>query len=71
MTPDTPAPATEGMFTDDDLMNDDENGVCDECGGEGFIEYNDAGPSYWGEDSPSEINHLLICRSCNGSGRVP
>lgn len=57
-----------GMFTSED--EDDHNDACrcDECGGEGFIEYNDAGPSYWGEDCPSEINHLVTCRTCGGTG---
>lgn len=38
-------------------------GDCELCGGEGFREYNDA-PDEWGEDCPSEINHLIPCRGC-------
>jgi hypothetical protein len=40
---------------------------CDRCGGEGFVEYMDA-PDTWGEDSPSEENHLVTCPDCRGSG---
>lgn len=38
-------------------------GECELCGGEGFREYLDA-PDEWGEDSPSEANHLIPCRGC-------
>jgi len=41
---------------------------CDRCGGEGFIEYNDGDGGDWGEDCPSEINHLIVCRKCGGTG---
>lgn len=58
----------------DDITEDDgddfERHRCDECCGEGFLEYNDAGPSYWGEDCASEINHLVTCRACHGTGVV-
>ena len=45
--------------------------ICSRCGGDGVIEYNDGDPSDWGEDCPSEINHLIVCRACNGTGREP
>ena len=48
---------------------DPDYGVCDRCGGEGFIEYNDGDGSDWGEDSPSEENHLITCRACHGTRR--
>lgn len=38
-------------------------GECELCGGEGVREYNDA-PEEWGEDCPSEVNHLIPCRGC-------
>ena len=41
---------------------------CPDCGGDGLVEYNDAGPSVWGEDCPSEENHLVTCPNCRGSG---
>lgn len=37
--------------------------TCDLCGGEGVREYNDA-PDEWGEDCPSQVNHLIPCRGC-------
>lgn len=40
---------------------------CQICGGEGSREYNDA-PEEWGEDCPSEANHLIECRECDSSG---
>lgn len=49
---------------------DDQEGepACPSCGGDGMMEYIDAGPSAWGEDCPSEENHLVICPNCRGSG---
>jgi hypothetical protein len=44
--------------------------VCDRCGGEGFYEYNDGDGSDWGEDCPSEENHLITCRKCHGTGEI-
>lgn len=41
---------------------------CDRCGGEGHIEYDEGGPDVWGEDCPSEVNHLVACPDCDGSG---
>lgn len=51
----------------DDVEPDESNGLCDRCGGKGFVEYYDA-PETWGEDSPSERNHLVECPECGGSG---
>lgn len=45
----------------------DDDGRCWRCGGEGSVEYNDA-PEVWGEDSPSEENHLVECPECHGEG---
>lgn len=39
---------------------------CDRCGGEGFCEYQDT-PECWGEDCPSEVNHLVDCPECGGA----
>jgi len=44
---------------------------CERCGGDGMIEYLAAGPSVWGEDCPSEPNHLVICPECGGQGTIP
>jgi hypothetical protein len=51
---------------DDDF--DYERDHCQRCGGEGHIEYAEAGPDVWGEDSPSEVNHLVTCPDCRGTG---
>lgn len=40
---------------------------CTLCGGEGHREYLDS-PDEWGEDCPSEVNHLVTCRDCGGNG---
>ena len=57
----------------------DNIGTCPKCGGlaeywacprccdENHIEYMDA-PEVWGEDSPSEVNHLVLCPDCRGRG---
>lgn len=52
-------------------MGYDDNLVCERCGGEGSIEYDDAGSDVWGEDCPSEMNHLVECPACRGEGVPP
>ena len=42
--------------------------TCDHCGGDGCIDYLDGDGGDWGEDCPSEENHLIICRHCGGTG---
>lgn len=51
----------------DDLYGDDD--ACPRCGGDGSIEYLEA-PETWGEDCPSEKNHLVECPDCDGTGRL-
>ncbi|MCG8406699.1 MAG: hypothetical protein MI923_16005 [Phycisphaerales bacterium] len=48
---------------------DEDAWECDLCGGEGFREYVDA-PDEWGEDCPSEPNHLIPCRGCDENERA-
>jgi hypothetical protein len=52
----------------DDYFDGESEPSCCTCGGEGFIEYNDGGPEVWGEDCPSEENHLVTCPNCRGTG---
>lgn len=40
---------------------------CGRCGGGGDLKYPDC-PDAWGEDSPSEVNHLIDCPDCGGFG---
>lgn len=40
---------------------------CYTCGDDGVVEYDDT-PELWGEDCPSETNHLAICPECDGKG---
>lgn len=57
-------------YPDDDWYFDDftdDRDTCDACGGEGFVEYLDC-PAVWGEDCPSEVNHLVACPECGGTG---
>ena len=49
-------------------VDGDNEPSCPSCGGEGMVEYLDAGPSAWGEDCPSEENHMVKCPNCRGSG---
>ena len=44
--------------------------ACPTCGGDGTIEYMEGGPEVWGEDCPSEMNHLVTCPNCRGSGML-
>ena len=53
---------------EDDYWDGENEPICPSCGGEGMVEYLDAGPSVWGEDCPSEENHLVTCPNCRGSG---
>jgi protein gp37 len=57
-----PSRAMEPTESDWDELNLDDPG-CERCSGEGHVEYNDA-PDTWGEDSPSEDNHLVECPGC-------
>ena len=58
-------------YDDDDWLHGDDFGDnrCDHCGGEGFLEYSDH-PELWGEDCPSEVNHLETCPTCGGMGII-
>ena len=58
-------PANEA---EDDFWDGETEPTCPSCGGEGMVEYLDAGPSAWGEDCPSEENHMVRCPNCRGSG---
>lgn len=72
--PADPAPlAGRTGSAEEELWSDDydDNVVCDRCGGEGSIEYDDAGPDVWGEDCPSLMNHLVMCPDCRGEGVPP
>ena len=51
-----------------DARDDFEDDRCDRCGGEGVIEYAEGGPEVWGEDCPSEVNHMVTCPDCGGNG---
>ena len=59
----------QDAWDDDGWDRDYERDECDRCGGEGHIEYAEAGPSVWGEDCPSEVNHLIECPECGGRGK--
>lgn len=50
----------EMLYANDDGDCDD---VCECCGGDGTVEYIDH-PEVWGEDCPSEMNHLVPCPEC-------
>ena len=56
-------------FDIDDEWDYETHGDCPTCGGEGTAEYNDC-PETWGEDCPSEVNHLITCPNCGGSGNI-
>ena len=51
----------------DDHWDEEEEPTCPTCGGDGTAEYDDC-PEAWGEDCPSEMNHLIQCPNCRGSG---
>lgn len=52
---------------DEMFDDDDDRDSCPTCGGDGITEYMDDEGS-WGEDCPSEVNHLVTCSNCRGSG---
>lgn len=45
----------------------DDEASCPWCGGDGVAEYLEC-PEAWGEDCPSEENHIITCPQCKGSG---
>ena len=66
LKPEYPYPVCDRCSQQHMIEADDDCDVCDRCGGDGFIEYADAGPSEWGEDCPSKMNHLIPCPECRG-----
>jgi hypothetical protein len=44
--------------------------TCNRCAGEGMVDYLDGDGGDWGEDCPSEENHPITCRACNGTGQI-
>lgn len=56
------------MILEEDSWDDGDIGDdCPRCGGEGHIEYMECAEE-WGEDCPSEENHLVVCPECGGMG---
>jgi hypothetical protein len=53
---------------DDDDYDQQDRDQCDRCGGDGVLDYLDAGPDVWGEDCPSLVDHLVTCPDCGGTG---
>lgn len=51
----------------DECEYEDDDKLCPWCGGDGIAEYLDC-PEAWGEDCPSEENHLITCPGCRGTG---
>lgn len=51
-----------------DFEFDDNEPVCDLCGGEGMTEYNDCYELIEMEGIPLEENHLVTCPKCHGTG---
>ena len=60
-----PLAAAHGSADFDDYPEQywDEEETCEMCGGDGVIEYLDHA-EVWGEDCPSDQNHLLPCPEC-------
>lgn len=56
-------PARDEDWGDFWATHDGEGWECSRCGGDGYVEYSDS-PDLWGEDCPSEENHLLPCPEC-------
>lgn len=52
---------------DDEWADRDLPESCERCGGAGHLEYLEA-DELWGEDCPSEVNHLVPCPTCHGAG---
>lgn len=65
-----PMPPEDDQHRSDDYAIDPDDILCDRCGGDGSVEYDDA-PDAWGEDCPSDVNHLIPCPDCRGSGERP
>lgn len=61
---------THPMTTEPDWDYEyDMRDICQDCGGEGWIEAADGDPSDWGEDTYcGAADEVITCRHCNGSG---
>lgn len=64
MTPTVP----KEDWPDHDDDYDPCEGVCGQCGGDGWIMLSDAGPSEWGEDCFCEVDRPITCPECKGKG---
>lgn len=56
---------------DNHILDDDDVGACDRCGGEGYILAADGDGGDWIEDTycgPEDAE--IKCRVCNGTGRL-
>ena len=52
------------------LYEDEDDGACDRCGGEGYIMAADGDGSDWGEDTyAGPLDAEIKCRMCKGTGR--
>ena len=50
-------------------LDDGDDGLCDRCGGDGYILACDGDGSDWGEDTYSgPMDAVIKCRVCNGGG---
>lgn len=51
-------------------LSDDDEFLCDRCGGEGYIMAADGDGSDWGEDTYcGPMDAEIKCRACNGTGQ--
>ena len=60
------------IYGDDDCDSDGDwlnDLTCERCDGSGSIEYAE-NPDVWGEDCPSEKDHLVTCPDCQGRGWI-
>jgi DnaJ-class molecular chaperone len=50
--------------------DEEDDGTCPQCAGEGYILLSEAGPSEWQEDCFVDVDRDIKCPTCKGKGFI-
>lgn len=54
---------------DSEYDPEDQDDICNMCGGDGVVMLSDCGPSEWGEDCFCEVDGVVECPECRERAR--